>query len=163
MKRQLQGTCVSFILKWLVQKWKDSAQSLWAIKTTTNSMHNEDPLGKSAWCKLAPWGCDFFKVSILVTFQGLNSYDFLQKCQTPLAVVLCCPLLPKAGLTLTVQWMGSCFTALHPFWGPENSVYQIPFFQSFFSQPLIVFQYNFSWLINNSNIAHISPLRHHRR
>ena len=50
-------------------------------------MHNEDPLGKSAWCKLAPWGCDFFKVSILVTFQGLNSYDFLQKCQTPLAVI----------------------------------------------------------------------------
>ena len=47
------------------------------IKATTNSMHNEDPLGKSAWCKLVPWGydffqglnsCDFFKVSILMTF-----------------------------------------------------------------------------------------------
>ena len=42
-------------------------------------MHNEDPLGKSAWCKLVRWGCDFF--------QGLNFYDFLQKCQTPLVVI----------------------------------------------------------------------------
>ena len=51
-------------------------------------MHNEDPLGKSAWCKLARRGCDFFQgLNSCDFFQGLNSYDFLQKCQTPLAVI----------------------------------------------------------------------------
>ena len=100
-------------------------------------MQNEDPLGKSAWCKLVRWGCDFF--------QGLNSYDFLQKCQTPLAVTFVLST-PTKGWSNTGCPMDVDHASLLYILFEDQRIVQIQilFIQSIFSQPSIVFQYYFS-------------------
>ena len=130
--------------------------------------HMENPHGAS-WFVGA---VTFFKVSILVTFsrsqffwlfQGLNSYDFLQKCQTPLAVIFVLSTPTKGWSNTGCPMDVDHASLLYILFEDQRIVFAKSFLTVIFPQLSIVFQCYLSWLINKSNIAHISPHCHHRR
>ena len=102
----------------------------------------------------------FSRSQFLWLFQGLNSYDFLQKCQTPLAVTFVLSTPTKGWSNTGCPMDVDHASLLYILFEDQIIVFAKSFFRSTFSQPSIVFQYYFSWLVSNSNIAHISPHRH---